>query len=333
MTANSVLILCQEREEEPKAGYSESQARREASRCLQCEDPPCIEACPAHVDIKKYIFETREGNYKQALETMIERLPFPGICGRVCPRPCEDACTRYTYDPISIRGIKRFIADQFTDVDWCPKALIETTGKKIAVIGSGPAGLTAAYFLVKMGYGVTIFEATPEPGGLIRVVIPKARLPHEIIDKEINNIKNLGVEIKLNTKIDTLDPLFDRGYSAILVATGSLDEKRSKPLARLAAGKSFQTPNELEKERLNVEAMIFKGTKVSTLIREEKVLRADPETLAVSREGVFAAGETITGPKSVIHAVGSGRKAAISIDKYLGGNGKLPAGEMSINIA
>ena len=333
MTVNSVVILCRKREVEPRAGYSAPQARSEASRCLQCEDPPCIEACPAHVDIKRYIFETREGNYRRALETIIERLPFPGICGRVCPHPCEDACSRFSYDPISIRGIKRFIADQFVDVDWYSKALVETTGKKIAIIGSGPAGLTAAYFLVRMGHGVTIFEATPEPGGLMRVVIPKSRLPREVLDKEIKNVKGLGVEIKVDTKIDTLDSLFDRGYSAILVAAGSLDEKRRSPLARHAPGKSLQTPMELARETLNVEAMTFKGTRVSIQIKEVKVLKADPETLAVSREGVFAAGETVTGPKSIIHAVGSGRKAAISIDKFLGGNGKLPAERTNINAA
>jgi NADPH-dependent glutamate synthase beta subunit-like oxidoreductase len=232
---NTVLQLCTKRESIPQLsveeridnfqevefGYAEEEMRREASRCLQCEDPPCVEACPAHLNIKKYVFEAREGRYRDGLETILERLPFPATVGRVCPHPCEDACVRHThFDPIANRAIKRFLADQFMDAAWYPKIETKLEGK-VAVVGSGPAGLAAAYYLAKMGYGVTIFESLPQTGGMMRMGIPSYRLPRKILDGEIDRVKNLGVEIKTNTKVESLDTLFKDGYQAILVATGT----------------------------------------------------------------------------------------------------------------
>ena len=207
--------------QEVEFGYAEEEMRREASRCLQCEDPPCVEACPVHLNIKKYVFEAREGRYRDGLDTILERLPFPAAVGRVCPHPCEDACVRYThFDPIANRAIKRFLADQFMDAAWYPKIEAKLE-EKVAIVGSGPAGLTAAYYLAKMGYGVTIFEALPEAGGMMRVGIPAYRLPRKVLDHEINIVKNLGVEIKTNAKVEALDSLFKDGYQAVFVATGT----------------------------------------------------------------------------------------------------------------
>jgi NADPH-dependent glutamate synthase beta subunit-like oxidoreductase len=234
---NSILELCRKREPMPQLsveerinnfyqielGYSEKTLRSEASRCLQCEEPPCVEACPAHLNIKKYVLEAREGRYRDALGTILERLPLPSTCGRVCPHPCEDACVRYThFDPISIRGIKRFIADQFMEADWYPK-IEEIREERVAVIGSGPAGLTVARNLALSGYRVTIFDSSPNLGGMIAQSIPHYRLPPQFPRKEIEEIKKLGVGFQKGTlgKDFTLNSLFDQGYKAIFVGIGT----------------------------------------------------------------------------------------------------------------
>ena len=234
---NSILELCRKREPMPQLsvkerinnfyqveiGYSEEKLRSEASRCLQCEEPPCVEACPAHLNIKKYVFEAREGRYRDALGTILERLPLPATCGRVCPHPCEDACVRYThFDPISIRGIKRFIADQLMEADWYPK--VETkVEERIAVVGSGPAGLTVARNLALSGYQVTIFDSSPDLGGMIAQVIPHYRLPLKFPGKEIEEIKKLGAEFRKGTlgADFTLNSLSDQGYKAIFIGIGT----------------------------------------------------------------------------------------------------------------
>jgi len=234
---NSILELCKKREPMPQLlveerisnfyqtelGYSEEKLRTEASRCLQCEDPPCVEACPAHLNIKKYVLEAREGRYRDGLETILERLPLPATCGRVCPHPCEDACVRYThFDPISIRGIKRFIADQFMEADWYAK-VEGIREERIAVIGSGPAGLTVARNLALLGYRVTIFDSSPNLGGMIAQSIPHYRLPPQFPRKEIEEVNKLGVEFQKGTlgKDFTSNSLFDQGYKAIFVGIGT----------------------------------------------------------------------------------------------------------------
>ena len=234
---NSILELCKKREPMPQLlveerinnfsqtelGYSDEKVRSEASRCLQCEEPPCVEACPAHLNIKKYVFEAREGRYGDALGTILERLPLPATCGRVCPHPCEDACVRHThFDPISIRGIKRFIADQFMEADWYPK-VEGIREERITVIGSGPAGLTVARNLALSGYQVTVFDSSPNLGGMIAQSIPDYRLPPQFPSKEIEEIKKLGVKFQKGTLGEdlTLNFLFDQGYKAIFIGIGT----------------------------------------------------------------------------------------------------------------
>lgn len=203
--------------------YSEEAAKREASRCLQCDDPAlCVEACPAQVNVKEYVLATREGRYRDALETILERLPFPATCGRVCPHPCEEACNREDLEqPISIRAIKRFVADRFMDADWYPE-IRERREERIAVVGSGPAGLTVASRLALKGFNVTIFDSGPF-GGMLTQSIPDYRLPPEVPLKEIEEIKKLGVEMKRGTLGEeiTIDSLFKEGYAAIFLGIGA----------------------------------------------------------------------------------------------------------------
>jgi len=209
--------------QEVEFGYSEEEVKREASRCLQCEDPPCVEACPAHLNIKKYVFEAREGRYRDGLETILESLPLPATCGRVCPHPCEDACVRHThFEPIATRAVKRFLADQFMDADWYPK--IETKlEEKIAVVGSGPAGLTVARNLALLGYQVTVLDSSPNLGGMIIQSIPAYRLPPQFPRKEIEEIRKLGVKFENGTLGEdfTLNSLFEKGYKAIFIGIGT----------------------------------------------------------------------------------------------------------------
>ncbi len=209
---------------EKKVGYDEERVKGEASRCLQCEEPPCVEACPAHLNIKKYVLEAGEGRYRDGLETILERLPFPATCGRVCPHPCEDACEDACahHDPIPIRGIKKFLVDQFMDVDWYPGVEVRWE-EEIAVVGSGPAGLTAARNLCLLGYQVTVFDSSPSLGGMIAQSIPNYRLPPQFPMKEIEEINKLGVKFQPGAlgKDLSLDSLFEKGFKAIFIGIGT----------------------------------------------------------------------------------------------------------------
>jgi NADPH-dependent glutamate synthase beta subunit-like oxidoreductase/NADH:ubiquinone oxidoreductase subunit E len=184
---------------------------------------PCTLTCPAHINAQGYVQLIKEGKYDEAVQLIMDRLPLPGVLGRVCPHPCEEECRRSNVDePVAICNLKRFAADQ---VDW--KAMKVPTEQarpeKVAVIGSGPAGLACAYNLARKGYRPTIFEALPVTGGMLRVGIPDYRLPKNILDQEIDNILSLGVELKLNTAIGkdfTLDSLFADGYKAVFLGTG-----------------------------------------------------------------------------------------------------------------
>ena len=183
---------------------------------------PCREECPAGVDAARYVRLIAEGRFAEALAVVRERNPFPSVCGYICAHPCETKCNRGKIDePIAIRVLKRFAWEHDTRL-WEPKSKkAPPIGKRVAIVGSGPAGLTAGYYLAKLGHSVTAFESLPVTGGMLRVGIPDYRLPPEILDAEIEEIKRAGVEIKTNSKVESLDKLLEQGYDAVFVAVGA----------------------------------------------------------------------------------------------------------------
>lgn len=402
----------------------------------QAEGAPCICACPAVIDIPRCHRLISEAKWNEALAVIRERVPFPGVLGRVCFSPCENQCklNEVKRKPVAIRALHRVVAEKASVVPELPAA--EPTGKKVAIVGSGPAGLTAGYYLAKRGHSVTVFEALPQPGGMMRVGIPEYRLPKEILASEVEDIKRVGVDIKTNTKVDSVDKLLKDGYNAVLVAigahkgvsmriegedtTGVIDcisllrdvnlgkEVRvEERIAVIGGGNSavdaartslrlgakdvtimyrrseVEMPANLadveEAKREGVKIQFLAApTKIRTLngkiqmdcvqmklsneldasgrripkpipdseftididmvisaigevpdistqfglaISDKTTLEVTPDTLATTRAGVFAAGDAVRGPASVIEAIADGRQAAISIDKYLDGKG------------
>ena len=189
---------------------------------------PCRDACPAGQRAQGYIALIREGRYADAMRVIREDNPFPGICGRICNHRCELACNRGLVDePLNIHGLKRFVADWAMSEEREPiEPLPQTRSQNVAVIGAGPCGLTAARDLVTLGYGVTVFEALPVAGGMLRVGVPEYRLPGAIVDREVQDILDLGVDLRLNTHVDDLDQLFEQGYEAVLIAVGAHEGKK-----------------------------------------------------------------------------------------------------------
>ncbi len=201
------------REQDPKVratnfeevcyGYNQEEAMEEASRCLKCKNnAKCMGGCPVAINIPGFIKEVEEGNFMKAAQIIAEASALPAVCGRVCPQEsqCEGQCIRgIKGEPISIGKLERFVADWSRENGFVPAKPEKTNGKKVAVIGSGPAGLTCAGDLAKMGYEVTIFEALHEPGGVLTYGIPEFRLPKtSVVRHEVENVKKLGVKIEHN---------------------------------------------------------------------------------------------------------------------------------------
>ncbi|MBI4296745.1 MAG: FAD-dependent oxidoreductase [Chloroflexi bacterium] len=398
---------------------------------------PCTATCPSGVDAARYVRLVAEGKFAESLAVVRERIPFASVCGYICAHPCESKCTRGQIDqPIAIRMLKRFVWEHDNGA-WLEKsAHLPPTGKRVAVIGSGPAGLTAAYYLTKLGHSVTIFEAAPEAGGMMRYGIPPYRLPKDILAAEIKYITDVGVEIRTNTKVTSLDGLFQQGYNAIFLAVGAQEAmkagiegednprvmggvdflrdvnlgKRVEMGERVAvigggntamdsartalrlgakevtiiyrrtreempasdeeihealaegillyplAAPSKVTPKGKEAElvciRMKLGALDASGRRrpepvegsdftmcFDTVIaalgqRTDKpetfgvqtnrgVFQVNPETMATNKEGIYAGGDAVSGPATVIAAIAAGRKAASAIDKYLGGKGDI----------
>ncbi|MGC8785969.1 MAG: NAD(P)-binding protein [Anaerolineae bacterium] len=183
--------------------------------------PPCQMACPLHMEIGEYVDLIAQGRVMEALQVIRSGNPFPAICAYVCTHPCEDACRRGQVDhPIAIRALKRF-AIEFGGDRMIQEEAKTTHSEKVAVVGSGPAGLAAAYYLRKLGYPVTIFEAHSALGGMLRVGIPQYRLPREVLDIEVQRLTQMGVEIRTNTRVVSLDLLFELGYQAVFITIGA----------------------------------------------------------------------------------------------------------------
>jgi heterodisulfide reductase subunit A-like polyferredoxin len=184
---------------------------------------PCRDACPAHQRAQGYIALIREGRFEDALRVIKEDNPFPGICGRICNHRCEDACNRDKVDdPINIHALKRFVTDTvYAEPRVPPDPVPGQYDERVAIIGAGPCGLAAAQDLCKLGYRVTVFEALPVAGGMLRVGVPEYRLPSWIVDREVQDIIDLGVELRLNTTVENLDDIFEEGFKSVLVAVGA----------------------------------------------------------------------------------------------------------------
>lgn len=202
-----------------------------AAVCEALVTSPCRHTCPVGIDVPHYVALIGEGKYKEAAELIRERNPFPAICGRICHHPCEVKCRRGELDePVAIRSLKRFAADwYFANEPELPPPFPKTKSAKVAIIGAGPTGLTCAYFLARLGYPVTVFEALPVGGGMLAVAIPDFRLPKEVIQKEIDYIVSRGVEIRYGCPVGqqfSLDDIFKAGYQAIFIAAGTQKSQR-----------------------------------------------------------------------------------------------------------
>ncbi|MEW6567840.1 MAG: FAD-dependent oxidoreductase [Chloroflexota bacterium] len=400
---------------------------------------PCRDACPAGQRAQGYIALIREGRYADALRVIKEDNPFPGICGRICNHRCEDACNRGLVDePVNIHSLKRFVTDKVYAEPRPPVSPAERKyDERVAIIGAGPCGLTAAQDLARLGYAVTVFEALPVPGGMLRVGVPEYRLPAAIIEREIADILDLGIELRLNTRVDDLDQVFEEGFSAVLIAVGAHEgirlpipgadlegvlinthflrdvrlgkspelgkrvlvlgggnvaidvartavrlgsevqlaclEPRDQMLCHpweaeaaeaegvsIHAGRTFlrvvgdgdgraagvecalvQSFSFDHERRLTVETVpdsehvlaadtvIFSVGQRAGLafipddagvgITRQRTIAINPNTMAATRPGVFAAGDSVSGTAFVIEAVASGHRAAASIHRYLRG--------------
>ena len=409
-----------------------------AAVCEGLVSAPCSHTCPAGVDAPRYIRFIAQGKPGEAVAVIREKIPFPSVCGYVCIHPCEAKCRRGLLDEaIGIRVLKRFAVDNDSGMWKQNSRIAPETGKRVAIVGSGPAGLTAAFYLAKLGHKVTVFEALPEAGGMMRVAIPDYRLPKDVLQNDIREIGAVGVDIKTNTEIESTDELFTQGYDAVFLATGahqglkigvkgenspgvmdcvtflrevSLGKKvdvgegvavigggnaaidSARTALRLGAKEVTivyrRTQDEMPASAEEIEGAIEEGVKMRFLAAPSKIttkngklelkclamslgdidasgrrrpepiegsefamsfdtiiaaigqrpeipsrfnlslgrgstIEVDPDSLATTKEGVFAGGDVVKGPASVIEAIAHGRLAAISIDKYLGGGGDI----------
>ena len=262
--------------DEVALGYTEEQAIDEANRCLNCKNMPCVAGCPVKIHIPEFISKIKEGDFEGAYQIITKSSSLPAVCGRVCPQEtqCESKCVRgIKGESVGIGRLERFVADWHNT--FCTEEPVkpESNGHRVAIVGSGPSGLTCAGDLAKRGYEVTVYEALHTAGGVLVYGIPEFRLPKKIVAKEVDTLKKLGVHIETNVVIGktlTIDELFEMGYEAVFVGSGAgLPNFMGIPgesLKGVYSANEFLTRSNLMKSYLqNPETPIMKGSKVAVV--------------------------------------------------------------------
>ncbi len=279
-------------------GYSEATALDEAMRCLNCKHMPCVSGCPVNIHIPEFIAKVREGDFEGAYQIISQTSSLPAVCGRVCPQEtqCESKCVRgIKGEPVGIGRLERFVADWHNAHSGETPVCAEPNGHKVAVVGSGPSGLTCAGDLAKKGYKVTVFEALHTAGGVLVYGIPEFRLPKAIVQKEVDNLKAMGVDVETNIVIGktlTIDELFGRGYEAVFIGSGAgLPNFMNIPgesLKGVYSANEFLTRSNLMKAyREDPVTPISKGGKVAVVGGGNVAMDAARTALRLGAEKVY----------------------------------------------
>ena len=284
--------------DEVALGYTEEQAIDEAMRCLNCKNMPCVAGCPVKIHIPEFINKIKEGDFEGAYQVITKSSSLPAVCGRVCPQEtqCESKCVRgIKGESVGIGRLERFVADWHNTFATEEPVRPQSNGHKVAVVGSGPSGLTCAGDLAKKGYEVTVFEALHTAGGVLVYGIPEFRLPKKIVAKEVETLKKLGVKIETNVVIGktlTIDELFEQGFEAVFVGSGAgLPNFMGIPgeaLNGVYSANEFLTRSNLMKSYLdNPETPIMKGGKVAVVGGGNVAMDAARTALRLGAEKVY----------------------------------------------
>ncbi len=284
--------------EEVALGYDAETAIAEASRCLNCKNQPCVSGCPVNIHIPDFLKEVKQGNFEEAYKIITQTSSLPAVCGRVCPQEsqCECKCTLgIKFEPVGIGRVERFVADYHNANNTTPAEKPASNGHKVAVVGSGPSGLTCAGDLAKKGYQVTVYEALHKAGGVLVYGIPEFRLPKSIVAKEVETLKELGVDVETNIVIGktlTVDELFDMGYEAVFIGSGAgLPNFMNIPgeaLKGVYSANEFLTRSNLMKSYLNDPVTpIMKGGKVAVVGGGNVAMDAARTALRLGAEKVY----------------------------------------------
>ncbi len=284
--------------DEVALGYTEEQAIDEANRCLNCKNMPCVVGCPVKIHIPEFINKIKEGDFEGAYQIITKSSSLPAVCGRVCPQEtqCESKCVRgIKGESVGIGRLERFVADWHNTFCQEEPTLPESNGHRVAIVGSGPSGLTCAGDLAKKGYDVTVFEALHTAGGVLVYGIPEFRLPKKIVAKEVDTLKKLGVKIETNVVIGktlTVDELFEMGYEAVFIGSGAgLPNFMGIPgesLKGVYSANEFLTRSNLMKSYLaNPETPIMKGGRVAVVGGGNVAMDAARTALRLGAEKVY----------------------------------------------
>ncbi len=279
-------------------GYDDATAIDEALRCLDCKNMPCVSGCPVNIHIPRFIEKIKEGDFEGAYQIIAESSTLPAVCGRVCPQEtqCEAKCVRgIKGEPVGIGRLERFVADWHNNHSTVPPKCLPNNGHRVAVVGSGPSGLTCAGDLAKLGYSVTVYEALHTAGGVLVYGIPEFRLPKDIVRREVDTLKAMGVELVTNVIIGktlTVDELFDMGYEAVFIGSGAgLPNFMGIPgesLKGVYSANEYLTRSNLMKAYLdNPETPIMKGGRVAVVGGGNVAMDAARTALRLGAEKVY----------------------------------------------